>query len=74
MVLVKMETDLQNTINFGQFLKNYTKKIIQSCNGYLNDLHILCDPLVFARSVIKNVLELLSREIDVARKKKEGDD
>ena len=64
-----MKTDLRNILNFVQFLEKYTK-IIQFCNDYLSDLKTLFDPLVFAKSLIKNMLEILSLELDVARKRR----
>ena len=65
-----MKTDLENIINIGNFLEKYTKTV-KSCNGDIPDLNAWCDPLVLARNVINNLLELLPQERHVARRKKE---
>ncbi len=64
-----MKTDLQNIRNIGQFIEKYTKAI-KSSNGDIPELNALCDPLVFARNIINNMLEFLSQEMDVAQRKK----
>jgi hypothetical protein len=65
-----MKTDFQNIINICNFLEKYTKTV-KSCNGDIPDLNAWCDPLVLARNVINNLLELLPQEIHVARRKSE---
>jgi hypothetical protein len=65
-----MKTNFQNIINIGNFLEKYTKSV-KSCNGEIPDLNAWCDPLVLARNVINNLLELLPPEIHVALRKRE---
>lgn len=64
-----MKTHLENIRNIGQFIEKYTKTI-KSSNGDIRELNALYDPLVLARNIINNMLELLSQEMDVAQRKK----
>lgn len=67
--LTKGETEYTKEIIDKNKERRY--KIVKSCDGDMRELNNLFEPLVLAKRVITDMLEILNAEMDVANEKKE---